>query len=88
MGYEAHPNEYVKAKDGGYVSTKLEKQVRRLLMSPAGRAALKTYGVDVEIVKDEAAIKSQPCGLRGEFLGDSKDENDSAELAGGRRSMR
>jgi hypothetical protein len=45
------------------LSTKLEKQVRRLLMSPAGRAALKAYGVDVEIVKEEEAIKGQPRGL-------------------------
>ena len=45
------------------MSTKLEKQVRHLLMSPAGRAALKTYGVDVEIVKDEEAINSQASGL-------------------------
>jgi hypothetical protein len=45
------------------LSTKLEKQVRRLLMSPAGRAALKTYGVDVEIVEEEEAMKGEPCGL-------------------------
>ena len=43
------------------MSTKLEKQVRRLLISPAGRKAIKNLtGIELELCKTEEELKQKP----------------------------
>jgi glycosyltransferase involved in cell wall biosynthesis len=37
-----------------------EKRARQLLLNPAGRAALKQYGIDVEVVQDKQPDKDRP----------------------------
>jgi hypothetical protein len=37
-----------------------EKKARQLLLNPAGRAALKQYGIDVEIAKPDAKLEDKP----------------------------
>jgi hypothetical protein len=46
--------------DGNGHLTKLDREVRRMLLSPAGRASLKKFGIDVDLVKGDEKSSDKP----------------------------